>query len=44
MTMERTDDLFTAHHPFGQRPLTMRAPVLRGKQPTVALPEHGDLL
>ena len=44
MGMQRTDDLSAAHHPFGQRPLPVGAAVLGGKQPAVALAEHGDLL
>jgi hypothetical protein len=42
--VERTDDVSTANHTFRQRPLTVGAAVLDGKQPAVALPEHGDLV
>ena len=44
MTVQRADDVSAADHPFGKRPLPMRAAVLGGEQPAVALPEHGDLL
>jgi hypothetical protein len=41
--MEWTDDAPPSQHPFGQRSLAVRAAVLGGKQPAVALAEDGDL-
>lgn len=44
MGVERADDSAVADQAFSQWALTMRAPALTGKQPSIALPEHGDFL
>ena len=42
--VERTDDFAAARYAFGERTLLVRTAILRGKKPSVALPENGDLL
>src|SRR3954462_6815211 len=38
------DHLAAAEQPFGQRAISMRTPVGRGKDPAVTLSEYGELL
>src|SRR5688572_1994824 len=41
MGVQRTDNPVAAEQPFGKRALAVRATVLGGEDPSVALPEHG---
>lgn len=40
--MKRTDDFAPATDAFGERTLSVRTAVPRGKEPSVPLPEDGD--